>query len=168
MIPNFTVLVNGHFNIVVLRESQFQAKLKLLMIGRCFYWCRSLEEVIFADDSKLRHIGKEAFKWSGLKKITIPSGVETLDNEFFSGCKSLEEVIFANDCKHGRIGKEKKLVAEDDSVKEIDVSDESGNEEWLLDIGHYREIKTLGRGTFGEVKLYEENGTTNKVAVKFR
>ena len=36
--------------------------------AECFKGCKSLREVIFADDSKLRHIGEDAFSGSGLKK----------------------------------------------------------------------------------------------------
>ena len=46
---------------------------------QCFQNCISLEEVIFADNSKLWRIGKCAFHKSGLKKITIPSEVGTCD-----------------------------------------------------------------------------------------
>ena len=37
----------------------------------CFYGCGSLEEVIFADDSKLRRISNRAFACSGLKNTLM-------------------------------------------------------------------------------------------------
>ena len=52
----------------------------------CFSGCKSLEEVIFADVSKLGRIGKSAFKESGLKGITIPSEVELGSDAFPSYC----------------------------------------------------------------------------------
>ena len=97
---------------VVLRGSRFQAQLRLLMMNdECFYGCKSLEEVIFTDDSKLRHIGKYAFYRSGLKKIRIPSTVETLDDYCFYGWKSLEEVIFPDDSKLRCIGRNRPTFA---------------------------------------------------------
>ena len=37
----------------------------------------------------------------------------------------------------------------------------------VLDLGRFSEVKSLGRGKFGEVKLHKEKETINKVAVKF-
>ena len=55
--------------------------------GSCFHTCKSLEEVIFADDSKLHRIGKEAFAESGLKNITIPREVDIDESAFPSWCE---------------------------------------------------------------------------------
>ena len=66
------------------------------------YCCTSLEEVIFADGSKVRHIGKNAFAGSGLKKIRIPREVDIADNAFL-GCEDVEicrnEDKFVLDCE---------------------------------------------------------------------
>ena len=72
--------------------------------ANCYKNCKSLEEVIFTNDSKLRHIGRNAFKKSGLKKIRIPREVETLGDECFEGSTFLAEVISADDSKLRRIG----------------------------------------------------------------
>ena len=62
--------------------------------------------MILNDDSKLGRIGEGAFTGSGLKKITIPREVETLDDYCFYNCESLEEVIFCDDSKLRHIGKD--------------------------------------------------------------
>ena len=67
--------------------------------SRCFQRFMSLKEVIFTNDSKLRHTSENAFSQSDLVKITIPSEVETLDYFCVYRCTSLEEAIFSNDSK---------------------------------------------------------------------
>jgi hypothetical protein len=59
----------------------------------CFSDCRSLNEIIFEGDCNLKRIDKEAFRWSGLKSIRIPSTVEFIGESCFSDC-SLNEVTF--------------------------------------------------------------------------
>lgn len=55
-----------------------------------FSHCSALEEIVFADNSVLESIGKSAFAYSGLKSITLPSGVSALGKEVFLECAALE------------------------------------------------------------------------------
>jgi hypothetical protein len=50
---------------------------------RAFYLCRSLREVTFAADSKLQHIGKEAFPQCPLEKVFLPASVTEIDPSAF-------------------------------------------------------------------------------------
>ena len=53
----------------------------------------NLEEVEFANDSKLTKIGNNAFiSCYSIKKLTIPCGVTTIDDKAFLGCGSLTSV----------------------------------------------------------------------------
>ncbi|MDR1982328.1 MAG: leucine-rich repeat domain-containing protein [Holosporaceae bacterium] len=64
---------------------------------KCFMDCKSLNEVIFEDNSSLRQIDKMAFSYSGLESIRIPATVEFIGMGCFRYCKSLREVIFEGD-----------------------------------------------------------------------
>jgi hypothetical protein len=65
------------------------------MFGKyCFSECKSLCEVVFESNSKLREIDDLALSSSGIKTIRIPSNVEMFGKHCFSGCKSLYEVVF--------------------------------------------------------------------------
>ncbi|MBE6555917.1 MAG: leucine-rich repeat domain-containing protein [Ruminococcaceae bacterium] len=55
--------------------------------------CSALKAVVFAEDSALTEIGKEAFSaCSALTSFAIPSGVTVLQAGVFSGCTSLTEL----------------------------------------------------------------------------
>ena len=67
--------------------------------GWCFQECSGLEEVTFADDSKLETIAVRTFNnpglyGSGLKKITIPKSVKYIQEGAFFWCGGLKSVIF--------------------------------------------------------------------------
>jgi hypothetical protein len=66
------------------------AEVEIISRG-CFMKCifKSLREFTFEFGSKLRCIEDHAFRWSGIKRIEIPSNVEFLGSNCFSGCKSL-------------------------------------------------------------------------------
>lgn len=51
----------------------------------------SITGVMFSN--KLESIGKEAFRASGLKKVTVPGSVALLSNNTFQNCTSLEQVV---------------------------------------------------------------------------
>jgi hypothetical protein len=70
------------------------------LIGEeCFCECRSLCEITFESESRLRGIEKGAFSRSGVKRIQIPSSVGFIGKECFRGCRSLREVIFEGEVK---------------------------------------------------------------------
>jgi hypothetical protein len=71
----------------------------------CFHGYKSLNEVTFESDCELQCIGKEAFRWSGVKTIQIPSNVEIIGEGCFRQCQSLSEVTFESGCKLRRIEK---------------------------------------------------------------
>jgi hypothetical protein len=72
----------------------------------CFCECKSLNEVIFESESKLKEIGQSAFRDSGLSgSIRIPNSVEKLGPRCFCGCRDLCEVIFESRSKLKEIGK---------------------------------------------------------------
>ena len=58
-----------------------------------FSYCTGLEEIQFGEDSNLTKLGRYAFQYSGLKKVTLPAGVETIDEYTYANCASLEEAI---------------------------------------------------------------------------
>ena len=62
--------------------------------GYCFERCSGLEEVTFADDSKLETIAVRTFNASGLKKITIPKKVKEIQEGAFFWCVGLKSVTF--------------------------------------------------------------------------
>jgi hypothetical protein len=72
---------------------------------QCFRRCKSLNELIFENDSNLKRIDKYAFSSSGLKSVQIPAKVESIGEGCFSHCESLNEVIFESDSNLKRIGK---------------------------------------------------------------
>lgn len=79
---------------------------KSVMIPACvteihsaaFDGCSSLEEVKFANGSKLKDVLTFAFRdCTSLKSISLPSSVKTIGNQAFSGCTSLETVEYDED-----------------------------------------------------------------------
>jgi hypothetical protein len=58
------------------------------MIGdRCFSKCKSVNEVVFEEGSRLQSIGARAFYDCGIKSIAIPSGVEVIGKQCFDSSK---------------------------------------------------------------------------------
>jgi hypothetical protein len=69
-------------------------------IGKeCFYKCKSLCEVVFESDSKLKEIDGSTFYYSGIKTIRIPSNIEYIGEYCFYKCKFLGEIVFESDSK---------------------------------------------------------------------
>lgn len=64
------------------------AKVKLIEES-AFEDCTSLEEIIFAEDTKLECIENRAFRGTGLKTLTLPASVRTVGAEAFSNCGNL-------------------------------------------------------------------------------
>jgi len=56
-----------------------------------------VRSVVFSPDSKLRKIGKGAFRGCALETICIPSSVENIDDEAFRKCDQLKSVVFMAD-----------------------------------------------------------------------
>jgi hypothetical protein len=69
----------------------------------CFSGSRGLTFVVFEQNSKVRTIGKGAFRESGVRAIRIPASVEVLGEWCFSDCKSLTSVTFDSSSKLQRI-----------------------------------------------------------------
>jgi hypothetical protein len=59
----------------------------------------ALEQITFPDS--LLRIGKEAFAETKLKNVTIPAGVEFIDQYAFRSCESLERVMVSKNTKYG-------------------------------------------------------------------
>ena len=58
--------------------------------NNAFCYCFSLTKILFANQSSLELIGKNAFhKCTSLKNISFPSSVKVIENFAFSDCKSL-------------------------------------------------------------------------------
>lgn len=63
-------------------------------IGKdAFSGCTSLEVVTFEKNSQITKIGNNAFQSTGLKTITLPDHLVTLQNEVFAHCDQLKEMI---------------------------------------------------------------------------
>ena len=63
--------------------------------GGAFEDCTALQEVVFANKSKLKEVQTAAFKnCIALKSISLPSSVKIVGNEVFSGCSSIESIDF--------------------------------------------------------------------------
>ncbi|MDE7406410.1 MAG: leucine-rich repeat protein [Clostridiales bacterium] len=55
----------------------------------------ALEEVVLPTSTNFKTIGSAAFGYSGLKRITIPASVTTINKGAFANCPYLESVTFA-------------------------------------------------------------------------
>lgn len=61
------------------------------MLGsNSFAKCKSLEKVVFQEDSELIKIGYECFKKSGIRSISIPKSVKVIEPDAFYCCYSLQ------------------------------------------------------------------------------
>ncbi len=95
---NVTVLGNDSFswNFALKKVDMSQTKVKTIST-RCFYYCKSLENVILP--KTLEYIKERAFSLTVLKTITIPASVHKIDNDGLSCCAgksiyTLKEIIF--------------------------------------------------------------------------
>ena len=62
--------------------------------SEAFSGCRNLNSVVLPEN--LKEIGNRLFYEAGIRSITIPDGVETIDDESFYGTKNLSNVNFPN------------------------------------------------------------------------
>ena len=58
--------------------------------GEAFSYCKKLEKINLPES--LRIITKYAFSWSGLIEVTIPAGIEIIEDSTFNLCQQLEKV----------------------------------------------------------------------------
>jgi hypothetical protein len=64
--------------------------------------CKLPASVAFDPDTKISRFEGDAFSWSGLTLIHIPSSVEVICESCFCGCKSLASITFDADTKVSR------------------------------------------------------------------
>lgn len=60
--------------------------------SRAFYGSTRLETLSFSGE--VRQIGEQAFVGGAFRSVTLPKGLEWIDDEAFSGCGSLTTVVF--------------------------------------------------------------------------
>ena len=77
-----------------IREIKIPASVKEIS-GHVFNGCKQLENVEFAEGSKLETIYWHVFDSTSLKKITIPASVTTIEFDAFGRCEQLKSVTFA-------------------------------------------------------------------------
>jgi hypothetical protein len=78
----------------VSRNMQIEVPAHIEMLGKNAFHNCFLDTVIFASGSRLREIGEEAFFYSKLNAITVPSSVEILGDRCFEHCPHLAKVAF--------------------------------------------------------------------------
>ena len=100
-----------------IREIMIPASVKVIY-GHVFNGCKQLENVEFAEGSKLETIYWNVFESTSLKKITIPASVTTIEFKAFRGCEQLKSVTFAPGSKLETIGK---MAFEDTAISEISI-----------------------------------------------
>jgi hypothetical protein len=69
----------------------------------CFSFCKSLSSISFESNSQLTRIESNAFSYSSLESIVIPSSVEILCSKCFSNCESLSSLSFESNSRLTRI-----------------------------------------------------------------
>jgi hypothetical protein len=70
----------------------------------CFFGCDFLRDIVFETGSKLKEIGRDAFRNTKLRAIRIPRSVENIEEFCFYGCKSLSELVFESGSELKKIG----------------------------------------------------------------
>ena len=143
---------NAFQNCAALSNMNFETGSKLNSIGEgTFYGCTALTRIDIPEN--LKKIGVGAFSGSGLKSITIPKNVVSIENLAFSDCKSLLNVDFEDGSVLGTIGEEAfkscvKLTAIEipDSVDTIDIYAFDSCES--LEAVKLPENADLGKGAF--------------------
>ena len=63
-----------------------------------FSYSQNCSEVVLP--KTIKSIGKRAFGYSNIQRINLPEGLETIDDEAFSGCSSLELAELPSTVKH--------------------------------------------------------------------
>ena len=143
---------NAFQNCAALSNMNFETGSKLNSIGdAAFYNCTALTRIDIPEN--LKKIGVGAFSGSGLKSITIPKNVASIENLAFSDCKSLLNVDFEDGSVLDTIGEEAfkscvKLTAIEipDSVDTIDIYAFDSCES--LEAVKLPENADLGKGAF--------------------
>jgi hypothetical protein len=81
---------------------------KVEILGKsCFEACNEFEQILFANDSKLRRIGRSALaNCESLKSISIPAGVEIIEESAFKRCPEFESCSIAENASLATIEKE--------------------------------------------------------------
>ncbi|KAK8838471.1 beta-1,3-glucan linked protein [Tritrichomonas musculus] len=62
-----------------------------------FDCCKSLQSVIFEENSQLKTLGQYAFSGSSMRKIDLPQSLTKIDEGCFTYCENLEELNFSKD-----------------------------------------------------------------------
>lgn len=75
-----------------------------IISAHAFQACINLQYIKFAKNSKLKKIGRFAFKGASITKLNIPSSVELIDHYAFSSCKNLSYITIYIDSKLIGIG----------------------------------------------------------------
>jgi hypothetical protein len=70
----------------------------------CFEGCKSLSEVIFEPQSRLRIMPESCFQGTCLRKVKIPRSVEVIEGKCFACIHALCEVTFESDSLLRKIG----------------------------------------------------------------
>ena len=90
---------------------------------RTFNLCEKLTSVVFAEDSRLREIGKECFSITGLKIFEAPPSLRKIDNGAFCFCKNLRRVVLNEGLEtvgtDGKESNDKSCVFDHSGIKEI-------------------------------------------------
>ena len=86
-----------------IREIMIPASVKKIS-GHVFNGCKQLENVEFAEGSKLETIYWNVFESTSLKKITIPASVTTIESKAFRRCEQLKSVTFAPGSQLKKVG----------------------------------------------------------------
>jgi hypothetical protein len=81
----------------------FEVPAQFEVIGKNAFLGCSLDTFIFANGSRLREIGEEAFYDSELRAISLPSSVEILGDRCFENCRNLRKVTFEEPSKLKKI-----------------------------------------------------------------
>ena len=68
-------------------------RLPVIKINSNYYIYTNIQEIIFEENSHIEIIERNAFRCRNLRKITLPSRLQTIGDNAFSFCYKLEEVI---------------------------------------------------------------------------
>ena len=64
-----------------------------------FAGCRKLKQVTFPSPNTVRHIGHEAFAFTGLEEVVLPGGIESIGMGAFSVCRKLHRAVLPEGLK---------------------------------------------------------------------
>ncbi len=86
-------IVSIESDIPTIRIPSTYKGLPVTKIGSNYYIYQNIQEIIFEEDSNIEIIEQTAFRCRNLRKITLPSSLQTIGDNAFSFCYQLEEVI---------------------------------------------------------------------------